>query len=614
MNDLFFHDLELIKRDEKQYEAFRSQTSSVVIAGPGSGKTRVLTLKAVALVGTEIKNPFGLACISFSRETVRELRKRLKLYGFVGRKNDFIGTVHSFSLLHVLQPFGHLFPQYGIKYPIKILPDEERDGIHRAILKELGFENKHDMSMVDINKYRSLAIKGRSRVEIESHRSFAEAAKLFEQKLSRTDYIDFTGIINVAAQIIHEQEFVRHALQCKFPWLLVDEYQDLGKALHEMVLELVFNASINLYAVGDANQSIYGFNGGYPEFLNELAKNDNIKTIFLNANYRSSQHIIDASIEALNPSPPIPSYTAQNVKNVAPDFSFITCEEEIAEQFDLIARKIIPKMMGRDTVLNEIGIIVNSNSEVRNMARALKNSNIPFFIANWQFENSAVVVWLQECANWCVDRGSQNFDELVKFWMSLLSNHNDSRKNWPKIQIRMQLFNTLSDSRNPDTIFTWLSQVINNLKLMELLSDSELYPDEPANLQLLLDEASLQNLKGLQLPRFAKLGTPENEVTITTRHSSKGLEFEVVILPGMEEGHFPNYYHLDNPVALAEDQRLCYVCISRAKRTCILLRSCFFTITTKNGPWRKGFKPSRYWESLYQRFGTKENTFTCDMV
>jgi len=610
MNSLFFSDLELIKRDEKQYEAFCSKKSSVVIAGPGSGKTRVLTLKAIALAGTDIKSPSGLACISFSRETVRELRKRLKLYGYVSRKNDFIGTVHSFSLLHVLEPFGHLFPEYRIKYPIRILPDEERDRIHNTILKELAIEDKRDMSIVDINKHRSLTIKGRSRVEIESNKNIGVAAKLFEEKLSKTSFIDFTGIINVAAQIIHDKEFVRHALQCKFPWLLVDEYQDLGKALHEMVLELVFNASINLYAVGDGNQSIYGFNGGYPEFLNELAKNDNIKTIFLNANYRSSQHIIDASIEALNPTPPAPTYTAENVKNAAPDFSFITCEEENSEQFELTAHKIIPKLMGRGTALNEIGIIVNSNADVRNMARILRDESIPFFIANWQFENSAVVVWLQECANWCVDQQGQNFDELVKFWISLLNNHDDSRKHWPKIQIRVQLFNTLTTARDSETIYIWLKQVIGNLKLMEFLPNSVLYPDETDNLQLLLNEASLHSLKDLPLRRFAKLGTPEGEVTITTRHSSKGLEFEVVILPGMEEGHFPNYYHLGNPVALAEDQRLCYVCISRAKKTCILLRSRFFTIQTKRGPWRKDYEPSRYWKGLYERFGTKANTFT----
>src|SRR5689334_2330841 len=124
MNDLFFKDLELIKKDELQIEAFRSLQSTVIIAGPGSGKTRVLSLKAVALAQSYIHKPCGLACISYSRETVRELKKRLASYGYISGSKDFIGTVHSFSLLHVIQPFAHLYPQYGIKFPIKIISNE----------------------------------------------------------------------------------------------------------------------------------------------------------------------------------------------------------------------------------------------------------------------------------------------------------------------------------------------------------------------------------------------------------------------------------------------------------------------------------------------------------
>jgi DNA helicase-2/ATP-dependent DNA helicase PcrA len=148
------------------------------------------------------------------------------------------------------------------------------------------------------------------------------------------------------------------------------------------------------------------------------------------------------------------------------------------------------------------------------------------------------------------------------------------------------------------------------LKLDKTLADSEIYPNEVENIENLLSEAKLHNLKNANINRFANLGFPENEVTITTRHSSKGLEFEAVILLGMEEGHFPNYYHLDNPIALAEDQRLCYVCISRAKKACILVRSIYFNIPTKRGIWHKDFEPSRYWVALHEKFAIDKNCFT----
>lgn len=128
----------------------------------------------------------------------------------------------------------------------------------------MGIDN---LSFMEVNKYRSLSVTGRSKIDIEFSEDIIYGAQLYQNELRETEYIDFIDIINISAQIISEQEYVKKSIQSKFPWLLIDEYQDLGKALHEMVWELVFNAGVKLYAVGDVNQSIYGFNGGYPEIL-----------------------------------------------------------------------------------------------------------------------------------------------------------------------------------------------------------------------------------------------------------------------------------------------------------------------------------------------------------
>ncbi len=612
MNELFFNDLDLIKNDKKQHEAYNSLGNTAIIAGPGSGKTRVLSLKAISLANSLIQKPCGLACISFSRESVRELKKRLRSYGYLPTKRDFIGTVHSFSLLHVIQPFAHLYPKYKVKYPIKILPYEISDQIYQSVLKELKIEDSEDLQLVEINKHRSLSLIGRSTVQIESTKLITKAAEIYENKLSQTEYIDFIDIINIAAKIIHDQDFVKLSLQSQFPWLLVDEYQDLGKALHEMVLELVFSAGIKLYAVGDVNQSIYGFNGGYPQFLQELTTYDDINTIQLEANYRSSQHIIDASLETLQPTPPFPKYIAEKRKDDIADFAFITCDEEMEEQYNIVSEKILPNLLAKGISLNDIGIITNSNKQIQQMARFLIDAGFPFFIVNWRFENSAVAVWLQECAKWCTDKEKQSFDELFKFWIRVIHTHNDSRKEWESIRLKTLFYNTLNESLKCKNVYDWLDFIVSELSLIKTLTNSEIYPNEILNIERLLEEAKLHNLKNANIQRLANLGFPDNEVTITTRHSCKGLEFEVIILLGMEEGHFPNYYHLDNPVALAEDQRLCYVCISRAKNGCILIRSKYFTIQTRRGPWRKEYEPSRYWISLYKKFGNKNNTFDKD--
>ncbi|WP_447636920.1 UvrD-helicase domain-containing protein [Flavobacterium microcysteis] len=612
MNNLFFQDLELIKKDDKQYEAYQSMENSVIIAGPGSGKTRILTLKAVTLAKSHIHKPCGLACISYSRETVRELKKRLKSYGYTASNKDFIGTVHSFSLLHVIQPFAHLYPQYKVTYPIKILPDDVENNLYHSTLKDLNIEDPYKLSLVDINKHRSLSLSGRSLVNMKSPKIIAKAAEIYEAKIRETEFIDFTNIINLSAKIINEQEYVRETLRSQFPWLLVDEYQDLGKALHEMVLELVFYAGIKLYAVGDTNQSIYGFNGGYPDFLLELTKDDNIKTIELVSNYRSSQHIIDASIEALKPTPPYPKYVAGKRNDDIADFAFISCNNGMEPQYEIIAKRIIHNLLARNIPLNEIGIITSSNSQIQHMANFMKQEEIPFFIAKWSFENSAVVVWLQDCAQWSISKETQSFDQLFDFWRNLINNHNDSRKNMEHIYLKTMFHKVLTDSLESKNCYEWLIHTTNGLKLKETLIDSEIYPNEVDNLDRLLDEAKLRNLKDSKIKRFANLGSPENEVTITTRHSSKGLEFEAVILLGMEEGNFPYYLNLGNEIALSEDQRLCYVCISRAKQTCILLRSTSFTKQTKYGVKTFPYPPSRFWVSLHDKFGNENNTFTKD--
>lgn len=112
---------------------------------------------------------------------MRELKKRLKLYNYTPGSRDFIGTIHSFSLLHVIKPFGHLFPEYGIKYPLKLLPEEVEQQIYNATLAELGVERKY-VPTAEINKQRTLSRAGKSGVKIYLSDLVARAAIIFEKR------------------------------------------------------------------------------------------------------------------------------------------------------------------------------------------------------------------------------------------------------------------------------------------------------------------------------------------------------------------------------------------------------------------------------------------------
>ena len=536
MNEKFYSDQELIQSDESQWSAYNSKANTVVIAGPGSGKTRVLTLKAIKLLHSDIHQPSGLACISYSRETVRELKKRLKEYGYRPKGNDFIGTMHGFCLINILQPFAHLFPKYNVPLPLKIASDELSNTIFRGVLSSMGIKTDEITTKqfigykMRINRQRSLSAIGLSQVNVQIDAFEEEAAKEYEERLGKVGYVDFIGMINSATLMIREQDFIKSSLEAKFPWMLIDEYQDLGKALHEMVLELQAVTSIKIFAVGDMNQSIYGFNGAYPDFLEELDGIDDFESIPLTSNYRSNQDIIEGSLDMLSINPPRPEYSAKIRVHEEAEFTFIVCEAEMGPQYEVVAQKVIPKLKEKGISYSEIGILVASSKDVVQMATSLNDNNIPFYIVKWDFVNSDVVFWLQECAQWCLDSKLQSFDELFRFWQLQLKVHEHERALWEAIRQRVFFHRILIESKTKTTVLEWLEFILSELDLKDLLSNSDRYPDENDNLDALLDESQNRNLKDSPLKRFAFLGEPENEVTVTTRHSAKGLEFEAVII------------------------------------------------------------------------------------
>lgn len=612
MNQAFFNDWNLLAKDDAQLSALQAKRNTVVIAGPGSGKTRVLAIKAIDISYNELNAPSGLACISYSREAVRELERRLHSYGHKPNSRDFVGTVHSFSLLHVLQPYARLFPEYNVKHPIRILPKDQANLLLEKVKKKMRITERIDLS--EVNRQRSLSVPGRSTTKFPSSDLILNAASIYEELLISSEYIDFTSIINISAKMINEQSFIRESISSRFPWLLVDEYQDLGKALHEMVTGLILGGGIKLFAVGDTNQSIYGFNGGYPHFLEELSHLDDVNSIRLKNNYRSSQHIINASIETLQLTPPIPEYTARKRTDAA-DFLFITCKEGLNDQIDLLVKKLIPKFQSNNIPFNEIGIITDSNRNVQQIASILRANHLPVFVAKWNFDNSAVVTWLQDLAAWVSNQSSQSFDNLFYFWHKLLREHKDDRY-LDKIGAKVAFHEILERSRSSTILVEWLIVIIEGLGLLATLYESHMYPDEKENLDRLINEATTGNLQNTSVEKFGNLGEPENEITVTTRHSCKGLEFEVVVMLGMEEGNFPSYKNLDNPEKLAEDQRLCYVCVSRSKKTCILVRSETYWVTLP--PPRSSFSskksPSRFWNLLQAKFGSTNNSLSAEKI
>lgn len=605
MNEYFKEKLTLLKKDENQLEAYLSNINTVVLAGPGSGKTTVLTLKIMRLLTEAILPPRGLACVTFSNEASKEFTERLFKLGYAKRKNVFLGTVHTFCIAEIILPFAHLY-HYDFPLPFKLISERKKKSLFTKILNEMNIQSA-DLRIEEMDKERSLNIKGISKIRVPSYDVALKVAKEYEHRIHSVGLVDFMDIVGYATLLIQEQEYVRKCLSAKFPWVLIDEYQDLGRPLHEMVLALFGKADINIFAVGDPDQSIYGFTGAIPDFLLELTRDKNIKVVKLSTNYRSNQDIIDASELVLKPKSER-KYIAGTRKSEKADFQFITCEEGLGEQCAMVTGSIITECIHKGIPLEEICVLVGTNYELDELKRFFESVKLPFYIPKHRFKRTEVIKWLEKCSMWVADNLQQSFDELYNFWFYLNQEHLEKNLciNNPMVH-RRKLYNILTGSSEyKNDIRSWVSYILEGLELLRLLDESQKYEDDLDNLKELtetLKEDLYEN--GYDIMKFANIGKPIKQVTLTTRHSSKGLEFEVVVMLGMEEGSFPSYRAISSrdTLKLLEEHRVCFVCVSRAKRRVFLLRSNFRTIPTKRGPWRKPFQPSRFWETLYSQYG-----------
>lgn len=595
----YLEKLSRLEKDEYQKAAFESLNNTVVLAGPGSGKTTVLTLKAIHLLNGIVPEPRGLACLTYSREAAREFTERLKELGLVGRNNIFLGTVHSFCLSEILGKFSDVY-SLSIPTPIKIISAKEK--------AKLFAEAKHNAqcnSYLKIERMdcaRMLSIAGVSNITTDVDGDAELVADEYEKLLFRAGYIDYETIIIESTKLLQEKPYVRECISAKYPWFLIDEYQDLGRPLHEMVLSLIDHTNIKFFAVGDPDQSIYSFQGAQPDYLRELAERPDVTKIVLRNNYRSNQDIIDGSELVLDQQR---GYIAKTREGENAVYKFIEVNEGLDDQIQYFVKTIVPRLVDAQIPYEEIAVLVGNNTECNSIALKCQKENIPYYIVKHQFNRSDFVKWVENCASWIEGNADILFNELGDFWISLISDNGSQYFTGDEsLIIREHLHNVLKQSKTYEKSLTqWFAFLREELRFDYYLDHNTFFQDERDNIDNLVKEMSGAEYSDYGIDKFCKIGKPENQIVISTRHSSKGLEFEAVIMMGMEEDRFPNYNAKNDARMLEETNRLCFVCVSRAKRICILMRSNYYNITKKNGElWKKRFNPSRYWTQLYTKY------------
>lgn len=250
---------------------------------------------------------------------------------------------------------------------------------------------------------------------------------------------------------------------------------------------------------------------------------------------------------------------------------------------------------------HEIAVLVGNNNNIAELSKLCHFNNIPTYSSRQTFRTTELIVWLQKCAKWVIDKESTSFDDICFTWKSFIE-QKELLIEEEFLTLRRLLYKSLTESElYKDNLSKWLCYICDKVDIINIFANSEKFPNEIENLQKLNDWIDNSTIP-MTTTHLAQLGTPENQVVLSTRHSSKGLEFDIVIMLGMEKDSFPSYY--DNTTRkLDEAKRLCFVSISRARKKCILIRS--RQLPNNNGRWFSK-DPSPFWIAL-QEFQKNKN-------
>ncbi|MFY0564217.1 ATP-dependent helicase [Archangium lansingense] len=581
--------------NREQWQAYESQGHLVVLAGPGSGKTKLLTVKLARIAEEEIDPPHRIACLTYNNECVSEIRKRLVGIGVRPEDRFYLGTVHSFCLSEIVRPFSRLAGLL-LPSPVRVAPEHIQEKCLQAAVNRFGRGQDVTWFRPEIDCYRRTHLN-RDRPDWRGDdSSLASIVEEYERLLRAEGFVDFDDMVLLAVQILERHRVARRAVSAKYPTIAVDEYQDLGLPLHRIVELLCFQSASRLFAVGDPDQSIYGFTGARPEMLLDLSRRIGVTPVRLKKNYRSGQSIMAAAEAALGE---FRGYTGER-KDVG-RLEVRQCIGGIEDQCNTAIREIVPALMRLhpELCLGDVAILYPSKREGEYLAEACRASAVPF-VRNDRgspYSRTRLVRWLEDAAAWVAGRTlmTPRWEDLLDRWVSLCG-HGGRLEHEKAIALRQRVARFLWRNRMPEMpLSQWISVLIEGFEA-ELSEMKINAPDDVASLEGLKELSQNGLLQGCTILGFAFAGGSPDALNLLTLHSSKGLEFEVVVMVGLDEGVIPRYRASERGVA--ESRRLFYVGLTRAMRHVVFVYS-GFTVDQWGRRHRNG--PSRFVRELLDR-------------
>ncbi len=596
--------------NDKQKEAAEYTGGPLLIlAGAGSGKTRVLTYKIAYLLETGFVKPWEILAITFTNKAAKEMKERVEKLVGTSSNDIWLGTFHAVCVRILRREIELL----GYSRDFNIFDELDKEKVIKEVVKRLNIDDKkypvslikYEISsakdkMIDYTKYAKDAI-GDFRKE-----QMAKIYELYQKTLFANNAIDFDDILMLTVKMLLENPDRLSYYQSKFKYVLVDEYQDTNK-VQFLFISLLSASHGHICVVGDESQSIYGFRGAdISNILNFEREYKDAKIVKLEENYRSTQNILDCANNVIknNKSKIDKNLWTKNDKGEKIMYKTLPNEYEeveyIVDTIDELCRKenmkysdfaLLFRTNAQARVLEEVfmrsgtpykligGLKFYSRKEIKDLASYLK-------LVQNQDDNISLKRIINEPKRGIGDTAVDKLDELAAskgvsiFKLIQDSNNLTGIRSASNIIAFRDIMNDIILKKDNMKISDLMKTILKNTGYEAMLNEADTKENESRfeNLMEFIgvamefeNETADATLAGF-LESIALVSDVDNldetaeAVTLMTMHSAKGLEFEVVFLVGMEEGLFPSKRSIDEDESVEEERRLCYVGITRAKK------------------------------------------------
>ncbi len=579
--------------NEKQKEAvLHVDGPCLVIAGAGSGKTKVLTTRIAYLIEQKIPS-YNILAITFTNKAAKEMRERLEV--LVPNNNTFVGTFHALGVRIIRENA----PLLGLDRNFTIIDSDDALSIIKKIIKDNGYDPK--LATPGYIRNRISKIKNEMLTNEEINKFFNTPQDQIAEKvyydyndiLKKNNSVDFDDLLLLPVKLFINNKDILESYQDRFKYILIDEYQDTNDVQYKLS-RLLASKYHNIFVVGDPDQSIYMFRGAnFHNILNFEKDYKNATVIALEENYRSTKNILDAANSVIKNNKERKEKNLWSNNGEGTKTKYLRAYDD-RHEIQLVLDEI-KKLLSEGYQKNDIAVLYRTNAQSRLVEEMFLKANIPYkVVGSYYFysrkEIKDLLCYLRLILN--------NDDEISLRRVINVPKRGIGTSTIAKLEAEakdkgISMFQAISKGKEQlfKELILHLTHESENLtltELIELILEETGIREEYENENNLESELRLENLEEFKsitktfeertgsvsladfleevslIADISEHQEQDDVVTLMTVHSAKGLEFSVVFLIGMEDGIFPHQNSFSND-GLEEERRLCYVGITRAK-------------------------------------------------